>query len=97
MADDKLCWLSNQGFNDEEYNDAKFLMNAVENYIKGNTNPLVQNVELLMLEKKPEGSNEHFIKKIKEKAKLCELDKVKNLADYFPRVCLIAGHDSADT
>ncbi len=28
MANHTLCWLSNQGFHDEEYNDAEFLINA---------------------------------------------------------------------
>jgi hypothetical protein len=50
-----------------------------------------------MLKKKPEESVEHFVEKVIEKAKICELDKIKNPADYFPMVCLIAGHDSADT
>jgi hypothetical protein len=38
-----------------------------------------------------------LLKKIKEKAKFCELGTVKNPADYFCMVCVIAGHDSADT
>ena len=97
MADHILRWLSNQGFNDEECNDAEFFINAVENNITGNTNPLVPNVQLLMLKKKPEELVAHFVEKIKDKAKLSKLDKVKNPADYFPMVCLIAGHDSADT
>jgi hypothetical protein len=33
---------------------------------------------------KPDELVEHFVEKIKEKAMLCELDKVKNLTDYFP-------------
>jgi hypothetical protein len=76
MANQTLRWLSNQGFNDE-YNDAEFLINAIENYIKGNTNPLVQNVELLMLKKTPEESGEHFLKRLQKKPS-SELDKIKN-------------------
>jgi hypothetical protein len=62
MADHILRWLSNQGFNDEECNDAEFFINAVENNITGNTNPLVPNVQLLMLKKKQEESVLHFRK-----------------------------------
>jgi hypothetical protein len=97
MANHTMSWLSNQGSNYEEYNDAEFLVNAVENYIKDNTNPVVRNGELLMLKQKPEESVQHFVEKIKENAKLSELEKVKNPANYFPMVCLIAGHDSANT
>ena len=97
MSDHTLRWLSNQNFAEDDYNDAGFLTEALENYIKGTTNPLVQNVELLMLKKRPEETVEYFVEKIKEKAKLCELDKVNNPADYFPMLCLIAGHDSAET
>jgi hypothetical protein len=50
-----------------------------------------------MLKKKPEDLVGHCVEKIKNKAKLNKLDKVKNPADYFPMVCLIAGHDSVDT
>ena len=95
MSDHTLRWISNQSFPPDDYDDAEFLIEAIENYIKGTTNPLVQNVELLMLKKRQEETVEFFVEKIKEKAKLCELDKVANPADYFPMLCLIAGHNDA--
>jgi hypothetical protein len=65
MAHHTLHWLSNQGFN-----DAEFLMNAVENYIKSNTNILIKNIKLLMLRKKLDESNEHFVKKNQRKSQV---------------------------
>jgi hypothetical protein len=59
------------------------LINAVKNYIKGNTNPLVQKVELLMLKKKPEKSVKHFVEKVKENSKLCELRRFKTRPIIF--------------
>ena len=96
MSDHTLRWFRNQSFTEEDYEDAEFLIEALENYIKGSTNPLVQNVELLMIKKHPEDTVEFFVERIKEKARLCELDKVTNPADYFPMLCLIAGHDSSE-
>jgi hypothetical protein len=34
MADYILHWLNNHNFNDEEYNDAEFILNALENLIQ---------------------------------------------------------------
>ena len=97
MSDHTLRWFTNQGFTAEQNKDANFLINALEQYIRGTTNPLVQNVELLSLKKSADETVEHFVERIKEKAKLCELNNITDAADYFPMLCLIAGHDNSDT
>ena len=96
MSDNTLRWIGNQNFTDEEAEDPEVLIDAIEAHIKGATNPLVQNIELVMLKKRSEQSVDDFVDKIKEKAKLCELEKIENPADYLPMLCLIAGHDDAN-
>ena len=97
MSDHTIRWFGNQGFSNAQKEDPEFLIYALEQYIRGTTNPLVQNVELLSLKKSADESVEHFVERIKEKAKLCELDNIEDASDYFPMLCLIAGHNSADT
>ena len=77
MSDYTLRWFDNQGFTPDEHADAVFLIEALERYIRGATNPLVQNVELLSLKKLPDETVEHFVERIKEKAKLCDLKKIQ--------------------
>ena len=96
MSDNTLRWIGNQTFTDEEIENPGFLIDAIEAHIKGATNPLVQNIELVQLKKRSEQSVDDFVDKIKEKAKLCELEKIEDPADYLPMLCLIAGHDNAD-
>ena len=97
MSDHTLQWLTNQGFSEEQSADADQLIDALEAYIKGATNPLVATVELMTIKKSSEETVEHFVQRIKEKAKLCDLDKIADPSAYFPMVCLIAGHNDAET
>jgi hypothetical protein len=83
--------LRKQGFDEEQSNDAVYLINAVEADYKGTGNLLFQNVKLLMLKKGPEESVEYFDEKIKKKAQLCELQNVRDPSDNFPLLGFIAG------
>ena len=54
MSDNTLRWIGNQTFTDEEIENPGFLIDAIEAHIKGATNPLVQNIELVQLKKRSE-------------------------------------------
>jgi len=96
MSDDTIRWVDNQGFSNSQMDDAKFIIVELEKYIKGTTNPLVQVVELITKKKLPNETFEYFVTAIKEKAKLCEFDKIENVADYFQVLCLCANSDSTE-
>jgi hypothetical protein len=61
MSDHTIRWFGNQGFSNAQKEDPVFLIYALEQYIRGTTNPLVQNVELLSLKKSADESVEHFV------------------------------------
>jgi hypothetical protein len=77
MSDHTLRWFENQRITPNGHADAVFLIEALKHYIRGTTNPLVQNIEILSLKKSFDETIEHFVEGIKEKAKLCNLKKIQ--------------------
>jgi hypothetical protein len=88
LSDFTLKWIHNKGFTAENLEDADFLINQLECYIKGTTNPLVQITQLFSLKHDPAQSIESFVTEIKERCRLCEFDKVKSIDNWIPMIVL---------
>ena len=82
--------MDNQNFSEEDREDADFIIERMEAYIKGTTNPLVQVVELLGRKQSAHESCEKFIEDLKERARWCEFGRVVDVQNWFLLSCLCA-------
>ena len=96
LSDFTLKWIHNKGFTEENLGDADFLIDQLECYIKGTTNPLVQITQLFSLKHDPAQSIESFVTEIKERCRLCEFDKVKSIDNWIPMIVLCCNVAHAD-
>ncbi len=85
-----LKWIHNKGFTEENLEDADFLIDQLECYIKGTTNPLVQITQLFSLKHDPAQSIESFVTEIKERCRLCEFVTSKKLTFLLEHSALMA-------
>ena len=83
-----LKWIGNQGYSVTNRENADFLIERLEFYIRGTTNPLVQITQLFGRKQSQSESVEAFVTDVKERAKLCEFDKVKDVANWFLMLCI---------
>ena len=90
LSDDTVRWVDNQNFSEEDREDADFIIERMEAYIKGTTNPLVQVVELLSRKQSAHESCEKFIEDLKERARWCEFGRVVDVQNWFLLSCLCA-------
>jgi len=96
LSDDTIRWVNNLGLDADQMENADYIVNRLDVYIKGTTNPLVQVVELLGRKKSANESFEKFVTDLKEKAKLCAFDKVTNVGEWFLTSCICANIDEPE-
>ena len=60
LSGETLKWITHREFTVEQKCDAEFILNAMEEYIKDSTNPLVQHVELNMMTRHTNETADHF-------------------------------------
>jgi hypothetical protein len=73
LSDDTLKWLNGQDL--DELRKAKFIIQKIEEYIQGTTNPYVQVVELIGRKKSSKESFIHFVTDVCERVKGCRLTR----------------------
>ena len=89
LTDSTLAWIASRGFDDEELEDYKFLIQAIEDKISRVSNPLVHQIELLQVQQHQHESADALIQRIQEKAAKCKLQTVKNFTDNQSMLTLI--------
>jgi hypothetical protein len=96
LSDDTLKWLNGQGFDTDELRKAEFIIQKIEEYIQGTTNPYAQVVELIRRKKSSNESFDHFVADVCEWVKRCALDTVTNVTDWFMTMIVVANNDDAE-
>jgi hypothetical protein len=97
LSDATLCWVDNLDIPPEEAADADAVIERIEAYIKGTTNPLVHVVQLLGRRKGTMEPYEKFFLDIKERAKLCNFEEVDDVRDWFLKSCVCANIGDTET
>ena len=97
LSDFTVKWIHNQGFSAENLESTEFLITELEAYIKNSTNPLVMVTELFARKQEPGESVESFVTWIREHAKLCEFEDIKDVSNWFTMLCLCCNVTDTDT
>jgi len=97
LSDFTLKWIHNQGYSVENLESTEFLIAELEQYIKSSTNPLVMVTELFARKQEQGESIESFVTWIREHAKLCEFEDIKDVSNWFTMLCLCCNVTDTDT
>ena len=87
MSDATICWLNNLNITHEQKEDTEFVINKLEQYIKGSTNPLVAVVDCLKIKHPVNSPVQTFFTAVLEQVKMCDCEKITNPKDW---ICLLA-------
>jgi hypothetical protein len=87
LSDATIVWLDNENITPEEREDTEFIINRLEEYIKGSTNAMVAIVDALKM-KQPNGMTmEVFVRNIKEMIRICNIEKIEDIKDWLCVLC----------
>ena len=93
LSDETLKWITHREFTVEQKCDAEFILNAMEEYIKDSTNPLVQHVELNMMTRHTNETADHFWHRVNDKLNLCAFDDITDYRDHQGMMTIMRGVD----
>jgi len=88
LSDETISWINNEDITPEQREDTDFVIKRMEEYIKGSTNPLVAVADALKIKQLAGMNAEAFIKALKEQIKMCDLDKIDNVKEWFSILCI---------
>ena len=89
LSDATLSWLISKGFSEQELDDPKFILKALEQKIAKSSNPLIHQVELSQIIQFQSESTDKLVQRIQEKARKCEFRSVRDINDHQCLITLI--------
>ena len=96
LSDETISWINNEDITPEQREDTNFVIKRMEEYIKGSTSPLVAVADALKIKQLTGMSAEAFIKALKEQIKMCDLDKIDNVKEWFSILCVCHNVQSSE-
>ena len=94
MSDFTLQWFRHQNFSAEEMEDANFLIQALEKYIRDEENPTVQMVELGFISRYANETADHLKQRVNEKTSKCDFDSITNYRVHQQMLTIIRAVES---
>jgi hypothetical protein len=89
MSDATISWLSNQTMTEVQREDSEFIINKLEDHIKGSTNPYVAISDMLKVDHTLHAPLQPFYSSIMEQLKMCDTKKMSNIDDMLQTLSVI--------
>ena len=87
LSDYTIQWIGTQGLNEEQIEDAEFIIGHIEDYLKMYASPMFHAVEALRMKHLPNEPVADYFSRLQEKIKLCQFDKITDMTDWFKTLC----------
>jgi len=83
FSDATIRWLSHQDITPVQREDTDFIIERLQQYIKGNTNPMVSVVNTLKFKQRENDDPEFYFAGLEERSKYCGIKDLKDPEDWW--------------
>ncbi len=83
LSDATIRWLSHQNITATQKEDTDFIIERLQEHIKGNTNPLVSVVNTFKFKQREDDDPEFYFSGLEERSKYCGIRDIKDPEDWW--------------
>ncbi len=83
LSDATIRWLSHQNITAAQKEDTDFIIERLQEHIKGNTNPLVSVVNTFKFKQREDDDPEFYFSGLEERSKYCGIRDIKDPEDWW--------------
>ena len=83
LSDATIRWLSHQNITAAQKEDTDFIIERLQEHIKGNTNPLVSVVSTFKFKQREDDDPEFYFTGLEERSKYCGIRDIKDTEDWW--------------